>query len=75
MNAFHAREYICRSRDSRTNPPSMTSVTARKIMRIASVGASKGRDAWMQIEVDWDSGRGLMLTVPPDRFELMRGEE
>jgi Domain of unknown function (DUF4314) len=24
---------------------------------------------WMQIEVEWDNGRKLMLTVPPDRFE------
>lgn len=34
----------------------------------------KGRDAWTQIEVDWDCGRGLMLSVPPDRFELVGGE-
>ena len=34
----------------------------------------KGRDAWMQIDVDWDSGRNLMLSVPPDRFEFAGGE-
>jgi hypothetical protein len=25
----------------------------------------------MQFEVDWDNGRKLMLTVPPDRFEVV----
>lgn len=32
-----------------------------------------GKDAWHQIEVDWDSGRTLMLVSPPDRFEIVRG--
>jgi len=30
-----------------------------------------GERAWRQIGVDWDSGRGLMLTVPPDEFEVI----
>ena len=30
-----------------------------------------GRDAWLQVEVDWDNGRKLMLTIPPDRFEVL----
>jgi len=30
-----------------------------------------GRDAWLQIDVDWESGRTLMLSVPPDRFEIV----
>ncbi len=34
----------------------------------------EGRDAWKQIDVDWDSGRALMLCVPLDRFELVGGE-
>ncbi len=25
---------------------------------------------WMQIDVQWDSGRSLMLSVPPDRVDL-----
>jgi hypothetical protein len=33
-----------------------------------------GRDAWLQVEVDWDNGRKLMLTVPPDRFEVLSGD-
>ena len=32
-----------------------------------------GRDQWLQVEVDWDNGRKLMLTVPPDRFEVLSG--
>jgi len=28
-------------------------------------------DGWLQIEVDWENGRKLMLTVPPDRFEVV----
>jgi hypothetical protein len=26
---------------------------------------------WMQIMVDWDSGRTLSLAVPPDVYELV----
>lgn len=25
---------------------------------------------WFQVDVDWDNGRTLMLTVPPDRVEV-----
>lgn len=31
-----------------------------------------GERAWFQIGVDWDNGRGLMLSVPPDEFEVIR---
>ncbi len=27
-------------------------------------------DDWLQFDVNWDNGRKLMLTVPPDRFEV-----
>lgn len=30
-----------------------------------------GRDAWAQIDVDWENGRTLMLSVPPVRFEIV----
>ncbi len=30
-----------------------------------------GRDAWAQIDVDWEDGRSLMLTVPPDQVEIV----
>ena len=30
-----------------------------------------GHDAWLQVEVDWDTGRKLMLMVPPDWFEVV----
>lgn len=26
---------------------------------------------WTQLDVDWDNGRALMLSVPPDRVEVM----
>lgn len=29
---------------------------------------------WCQIHVKWDSGRTLMLCVPPDRFEVVQQE-
>ncbi len=28
---------------------------------------------WTQIDVDWDNGRKLMLSVPPDEWELVEG--
>lgn len=30
-----------------------------------------GPKQWMQIDVDWDNGRKLMLSCPPDRFEII----
>jgi hypothetical protein len=30
-----------------------------------------GADAWHQIDVAWDNGRTLMLTSPPDEFEIV----
>lgn len=30
-----------------------------------------GSEQWMQIVVDWDNGRKLMLACPPDRFEII----
>ena len=24
---------------------------------------------WTQVDVDWDNGRSLMLSIPPDRIE------
>lgn len=28
-------------------------------------------ELWHQIDVKWDSGRTLMLTLPPDRIEVL----
>ena len=32
-----------------------------------------GRDARFQVDVEWDNGRKLMLSVPPDQFEILPG--
>ncbi|WP_442510560.1 DUF4314 domain-containing protein [Novipirellula sp. SH528] len=44
--------------------PIGTTGTVRAISHVSS------RPAFTQIGVDWDNGRRLMLTVPPDRFEI-----
>lgn len=31
------------------------------------------RDEWFQVEVSWDNGRTLMLSSPPDVFEIIGG--
>ncbi len=31
-------------------------------------------DLWHQIDVQWDNGRALMLTLPPDQIEIL-GED
>jgi len=46
-------------------PPGATGT----ITSVAQYGT--GRDAWLQVEVDWDNDRKLMLSVPPDRFEIL----
>lgn len=28
-------------------------------------------NGWYQVEVAWDNGRRLMMTVPPDEFEVI----
>ena len=30
---------------------------------------------WTQVEVDWDNGRQLMLTLPDDCVEIMAGDK
>ena len=32
-----------------------------------------GKNAWHQVDVEWDHGRSLMLTLPPDRIEILQG--
>ena len=32
-----------------------------------------GVNAWHQVDVEWDHGRTLMLTLPPDRIEILQG--
>ena len=37
---------------------------------LGTVTAVRNLGDWLQIDVDWDCGRALMLSVPPDRVEL-----
>jgi hypothetical protein len=30
------------------------------------------KNAWHQVDVEWDNGRNLMLTLPPDRIEILQ---
>ncbi len=30
-----------------------------------------GADAFLQVDVEWDNGRSLMLVVPPDRYRII----
>lgn len=34
------------------------------------VGVSPQSD-WTQVDVDWDNGRSLMLSIPPDRVAVI----
>lgn len=40
--------------------------TVAQVERLVTEGAG-----WLQIEVEWDNVRSLMLVSPPDRFEVM----
>jgi hypothetical protein len=42
--------------------------TVASVERLLTEGTS-----WLQIEVDRDNGRALMLVSPPDRFEIVSG--
>ena len=32
------------------------------------------RNPWVQVDVEWDNGRKLMLSVPPDEYEIIPPE-
>jgi hypothetical protein len=36
-----------------------------------TVTAVRQYRTWAQVDVKWDSGRTLMLVVPPDQFEVI----
>ena len=46
--------------------PRGTTGTVRSVRPCGS-----GRNAWFQVDVDWDNGRKLMLAVPSDQFEAI----
>ena len=33
-----------------------------------------GPNAWLQVDVEWDNGRSLMISVPPDEYEVISGD-
>lgn len=41
---------------------------------VTGVRHQGGADGWFQIDVAWDNGRTLMLTSPPDEFEIVGHE-
>ncbi len=41
-------------------------IPAGTIGTVAGVYPQRG---WLQLDVDWDSGRSLMLSIPPDVVE------
>jgi hypothetical protein len=32
-----------------------------------------GKNAWHQVDVEWDHRGTLMLALPPDRIEILQG--
>ena len=42
---------------------------------ISSVTEIHIHSDWTQIEVSWENGRMLMLSSPPDKFEIVDGDK
>jgi hypothetical protein len=40
---------------------------------MGTVTAVRQHRTWNQMDVAWDNGRTLMVSVPPDQFEVVRG--
>ena len=38
---------------------------------LGTVRAIHPHDRWIQVEVDWDNGRRLMLSLPDDLIEIL----
>ena len=43
--------------------------TRGTVRRVAKHGT--GHNAFLQVDVAWDNGRSLMLSVPPDRYRIV----
>ena len=54
------------------DPDPITPGTMGTIVAVRRHGT--GRDAWMQVDVNWDNGRKLMLSMPPDCIEILSGK-
>ena len=42
---------------------------------VSCVKHDAGINSWLQIDVNWDSGRTLMVVSPPDVFEVIYEKE
>jgi hypothetical protein len=51
------------------DPDPVPQGTTGTVQAVHPHGSSGGQ--WLQVEVNWDNGRKLMLSVPPDQFEVM----
>ena len=51
------------------DPDPISAGTMGTVVSVDQIGV--GREAWLPVDVDWDNGRQLMLTVPPDDFEIV----
>jgi hypothetical protein len=47
--------------------------TKGTVLDVQEIGS--GEDRWFQVNVKWDDGRTLMLSVPPDRIEKETEDE
>jgi hypothetical protein len=45
--------------------------TTGTVTSVRPVGS--GSSIWYQVSVAWDTGRNLMLAVPPDEYEVLSG--
>ncbi len=70
MTPFHPGDRIRLLAMPDDSDPIPTGATGT-IISVKPHGA--GRDTWLQVEVDWDDGRKLMLSIPPDRVEILPG--
>ena len=51
------------------DPNPIAAGTRGTVKRVRKVGTP--RDGFLQVDVDWDNGRSLMLSVPPDEFSTI----
>ena len=60
------RVEMVRMEDDPDPVPPQTRGTVRWVRRVTA--------EWIQVDVEWDNGRTLMLSVPPDQFKKVTDE-